>query len=111
MMHVTFADKSLLIGDEIAELLLEYATAIADRGRADQVTIRAIGSDGNEVDVHLLLDSGTIIAAESTNSTANPPDNRDNIEDIRRRIDRLVTPPSLHESAVQIGDRQWLDEF
>ena len=111
MMHVTFADKSLLIGDEIAELLLEYATAIADRGRADQVTIRAIGSDGNEVDVHMLFDSGTIIAAESTNSTANPPDNRENIEDLRQRIDRLVSPPGPDVTRVQIGDNRWLDEF
>ena len=111
MMHVTFADKSLLVGDDVAGLLLEYATAIADRGRADQVTIRAIGSDGNEVDVHMLLDSGTIIAAESTNTTANPPVNRDNIEDLRRRIDRLVSPPVPEVTSVQIGDDRWLDEF
>jgi hypothetical protein len=111
MMHVTFADKSLLVGDDVADLLLQYATAIADRGRADQVTIRAIGNDGNEVDVHLLLDSGTIIAAESTNSTADPPDNLDNIEDLRQRLDRLVSRPGPQVSSTQFGERQWLDEF
>jgi hypothetical protein len=108
---VTFADKSLLVGDDVAELLIEYATAIADRGRADHVTIRAIGGDGNEVDIHLLLDAGTIIAAESTNSTANPPDNRENMEDLRRRLDQLVSPPGPQVAAVQISDRQWVDEF
>jgi hypothetical protein len=110
MMHVTFADKSLLMGDDAAEILLEYATALAASGQADQVMLRAIGGDGNEVEVHMLLNAGTIIASESTNSTTNAPDNRDNVTDIRRRLGRLtagIGPGAFPYSA----DHEWLDEL
>ena len=110
MMHVTFAGKSLLMGDDAAEVLLAYATALAARGQADQVVIRAIGGDGNEVDVHMLLNAGTIIASESTNSTANAPDNRANVTDIRRRLGRLtagIGPGAFPLSA----DVEWIDEL
>jgi hypothetical protein len=110
MMHVTFADKSLLMGDDAAEALLAYATALAASSQADQVMLRAIGPDGNEVDVHMLLNAGTVIASESTNSTANSPDNRDNVTDIRRRLGRLAA--GIGPGAFPLSpDREWIDEF
>ena len=51
MKHVMFAEKSLLMGDEVADCLLEYARLLADNSTADTVTIRAISPDGNTIDV------------------------------------------------------------
>ena len=110
MMHVTFADKSLLMGDDAAEVLLAYATALARAGEADQVTVRAIGGDGNEVDVHMLLNAGTIIASESTNSAVDAPDNRDNVTDIRRRLGRLTAGISPAVFSLP-PDLEWTDDL
>ncbi|TYL52957.1 hypothetical protein [Agromyces mariniharenae] len=114
MMHVTFADKSLLLGDDAALALLDYATALADHGRADQVTLRAIGNDGNEVDVRMVLDAGIIIAAETTNITVEPPENAFNIADIRRRLNRLVhrvaPAPTRSDGFPHDGDH-WPEEY
>ena len=38
MMHVTFVGKSLLVGDEVAELIVEYAASLARSGGADMLT-------------------------------------------------------------------------
>jgi hypothetical protein len=74
------------------------------------VTLRAIAGDGNEVDVDMLLDSGTIIAAESTNTSVNAPDNREHIAEIRKRLEQATAPvsPSPETST---GDYHWVDEF
>jgi hypothetical protein len=48
MQHVTFADKSLLVGDDAALLLLEYAAAVAGNDEGDTVMLNAIGSDGDD---------------------------------------------------------------
>ncbi len=113
-MHVTFADKSLLLGDDAAHAVLDYATALADRGRADQVTVRAIGEDGNEVEVSMVLDAGTIIAAETTNATIEAPDNAFVVADLRRRLGRLThrvapTPPTSGQ--FQSDGNHWPDDY
>ena len=118
MMHLTLAGKSLFIGDDAARAVLEYATALADRGRADQVTVRAIGDDGNEVQVSFVLDSGAVISAETTNATIEAPDNDFVVADIRRRIGRLshrVAPAPASNGFHSDGNRpdgdHWPEEY
>jgi hypothetical protein len=41
MMHLTFADKSLLVGDVVAELLVEYVAVLSQAGQADDVSLTA----------------------------------------------------------------------
>lgn len=74
---MTMADKSLLIGDEAADLLLSYAALVAKVGGGDQVQIRAIGADGDQVTVGFLLNSGTVLLIESAGSALPEPDNSD----------------------------------
>jgi hypothetical protein len=94
MKHVTFADKSLLVGDEAADLLMEYATLVASSGDADRVNLRAFGSDGQEVIATILLDQGTPLMAETSHSSMVEPDNAEAMEYLRERI-RLMTSPRL----------------
>jgi hypothetical protein len=81
------ADKSLLIGDEAADLLLEYAALLAQIGRGDSVRIRAIGVDGDEVTVGFLLNSGTVLLVETSTSTLPEPDNAGVVRYMRQRLD------------------------
>ena len=50
MKHVTFAEKSLLMGDDAADTLLEYARVLGDHDRVDTVALRSISPDGNTVE-------------------------------------------------------------
>jgi hypothetical protein len=94
MRHLTFADKSLLVGDEVADLLMEYATLVVSGGHAD--TVRAFGADGQEVVATLLLDQGVPLMAETSQSSMVEPDNAEALEYLRGRI-RLMTSPLLVE--------------
>jgi hypothetical protein len=86
MKHVTMADKSLLIGTEAADLLTRYAALVARLGSGDAVTLRAIGADGDEVDATFVLNSGTVLLAESSGSTVPEPDNTATVGYLRDRL-------------------------
>jgi hypothetical protein len=93
MKHITFADKSLLADDQAADLLLEYARLLADHERADTVKMNCVGPDGNEVEATFLLEVGTPLMSESTNSTITPPDNDEAVAYMQERIMLLTSPP------------------
>jgi len=95
MKQVKFDEKSLLMGDDAADSLIEYGRALAETGQADSVTLRAIGEDGNTVDATLLLSSSSILMVESTLSTAEPPKNDEAVRYLRERTDALLRPPAV----------------
>lgn len=92
MKHVTYSEKSLLIGDEAADLLMSYATVLGRTRGTDSVTIHALGVDGNEVDATFLLNASTILMIETANTTVDEPDNARAVEYMRERIQALTEP-------------------
>lgn len=92
MKHVTFAEKSLFMGDDAADTLLEYARLIASTGGADSVTLRAISGDGNAVEASFLLNSNTVLMIESTNAEMTPPDNTQVTLEMKDRINAIARP-------------------
>jgi hypothetical protein len=92
MKHVTFADKSLLVGDDAADTLTEYSAAIARHHTADTVTLTAYGWDGADVEATFVLDQGTVLMAESTQSSLPEPDNDEVVREMREKLMRLSSP-------------------
>ncbi len=92
MKHVTFGEKAILVGDDAADALLEYARVIGDAGTADTVTLNAIGPDGNTVEVGILLNSSTSLIVEGTNSDVRAPENDEAVAEMRERIEALTRP-------------------
>ncbi|WP_213817039.1 hypothetical protein [Glaciihabitans sp. dw_435] len=89
MMHLTFSDKSLIVGDDAAKLVVEYAAALARAHSADTVTLRAYGADGGNVEATLLLDEGAPVMIETANSDLPEPENGALVEHIRARLGQL----------------------
>jgi hypothetical protein len=109
MKHVTTADKSLLIGDEAAEILMSYAALLGQRNSADDVTLSAFGADGDPVEVTFLLNSGTTLLIESSDAIFEEPDNRHALEDLRERMHLLQSPPEVQPTEVSADSSQWDD--
>jgi hypothetical protein len=82
--HITFGDKSLLVGDAVADALLGYAAVLASEARGDTVEIHAISSDGDEVTATFLLGPGVTMMAESTHTNLPEPDNAAALEYLRQ---------------------------
>ncbi len=81
------ADKSLLVGNEAADLLMQYAALLAQISRGDAINVSAIGVDGELVEVTFLLNSGTVLLAESSTSGLPEPDNAAVITYMRGQLD------------------------
>jgi hypothetical protein len=94
MKHVTYAEKSLLVGDEAADTLMEYAALVVSRGMADTVDLAAFGSDGQEVTATLLIDQGAPLMCETSNTSMQEPNNDKALEYMRGQI-LLLTSPRL----------------
>ena len=97
MKHVTYSEKSLLVGDDAADLLIQYAALLGRRAGSDVVTLHAIGADGNDVDASLLLNASTILMVESASTSATEPQNQAAVDYLRLRIDELSRQYDLPE--------------
>jgi hypothetical protein len=98
MKHLTYADKSLLVGDDAADLLVEYAALLAKNASADTVTLTGFGADGQEVQGTYLLDQGTVLMAETTHTSIKEPDNADAVMHMREEMIRLSSPEPVKPS-------------
>ena len=88
MMNLTFVGKTLLVGDEVAELVVEYAATLARSGGADTVRLMAYGDSGDEVQALLLLSQGASVMAETSNTDKSEPDNGGIASYMRQRLAR-----------------------
>lgn len=68
MMHVTYDGKSVLMHDDPATLLLEYAAELGSRHSADVVNVKAVNLDGNVLTIGYLLNDSSGLTAETTTS-------------------------------------------
>ncbi|ARJ06762.1 hypothetical protein GCM10010988_20710 [Cnuibacter physcomitrellae] len=101
MKHVTYADKSILTGSGVADLLMQYATELARKGTTDNVSVRVLGPDGNDADATFLLGPGTTLMIESASTDLPDPDNADAE---RYMIDRLDELGRSHNASSAAGD-------
>lgn len=98
MKHLTYADKSLLVDTESADLIVDYAVAIASSGKADKIELRGYGADGDEVVGSFVLNSGTILMAETVHTSIPDPDNSAAVEYMRAKLARFSSPPMVQPS-------------
>jgi hypothetical protein len=89
MKHVTFGEKSVLLGDDAADALIEYGAAVARSGSADVVRLRVISSSGEDSVATFLLDSGTSLVTETVAIDAAEPDNADTVARLRDSLEAL----------------------
>ncbi len=111
MKQLYYGQAKFLVGDEVADTLLEYAAALAQHSSADTLVIRVLGPDGNEESTELLLTQSTMMTAVSTRSQLQEPDNIAAIVTMRERMSALAP---MHQRVVaddQPPPQQFYDEW
>jgi len=93
MKHLTYAEKSLLVGDTTADLLLEYAAVLGTAGQADTVKVNAMSSDGDDVEATFLLGEGAPFMAETSTTKVPEPENAQADAFLREKTKLLTNPP------------------
>jgi hypothetical protein len=99
MKHLTYADQSVLIGDEAADILIRFSALLAEKGHADAVSLNVIGNEGDSIVASFVLGSGTNLMAASTNSAIPEPDNTDGINYMNDKIVLLTSSNTAEPSA------------
>jgi hypothetical protein len=89
MKSVTYADKTVLSGDEVADVLIDYAATLADHGRADSVSIAAWTEEGEPIEASFVLGTGTNVMAETMSSELPDPDNAAVVAAMTQRLEQL----------------------
>lgn len=92
MKHMTYAEKSLMVGDEAADMLMEYAAELGRNRTSDTVIVRAITTTGDDVEATYLLGEGAPLMAESTHGRLPEPDNSAAIGYMKDRLRSLEKP-------------------
>ena len=105
--HITFAEKSLFVDDEAADCIVEYATLLGTAHTADTVRIRAIGSDGNEVEADFVLNESVDLMSESTTADASAPSNEEAVAYMRRQIEILRHGVPAHPADPPADPQAW----
>lgn len=90
MKHLLFANKTILVGDDAADALIEYGVALATKQTADRVEYTGIGADGATVQAVFLLNASAALVAETTLSDLPEPDNAMEVARIRDRTTSLT---------------------
>jgi hypothetical protein len=94
MRNLTYADQSLLVGDEAADTLLHYAAVLADADRADTVVMKALDDRGDVVTASFVLGAGVNLMAQSTSSPLDEPDNSRALEYMNQKLSAIASPPA-----------------
>jgi hypothetical protein len=87
--HVLYGQKSMFLGDEATNALLDYAAHVAQLRTGGRVDLRAYTDQGNLVVVTFLLNAATGLVAESTDLTMTAPDNSGAIAYMRQQIEKF----------------------
>lgn len=86
MQEVTYVDESIRVGDEVADVLLDYAAALADEGRSDHVTLQVILRDGSLRHAKILLNAGSNLLSKDADDQREEPDNTSAMQYMRERM-------------------------
>lgn len=101
MKHLTYTDKSLLVGDAVADLLTRYTALAADQGHTDTVDVHGFGADGQEVVATYVLTAGTSLMAETVSTSMEEPDNAEAEAYLIKAIELITNPPSAAASEIE----------
>ncbi|WP_152607165.1 hypothetical protein [Clavibacter michiganensis] len=99
MKHVTYAEKTLLVGDEMADVMMEWSAALASDGAAEALVVAAISGDGDDVLATFQIGAGSPVMVETSSTTLPEPDNAGVVDRLRTLLERRATPrPILTEA-------------
>ena len=106
---MNFGTKSFLLDDDTADTLMEYAALITASGDAETVILNALGSDGDNIEVQLLLSAGAPLVAETASAELPVPDNTDVVEHMKAAIARSREPHMIRPETADSGTYNDLD--
>jgi hypothetical protein len=92
MKELVIAGRAFLVGDVVADTVVDYTAVLARARTADVIELRAF-TDGRSVEVSVVLSAATPVFAQTSPSAFPEPDNADMVHYMRDAIRRLSPDP------------------
>src|ERR687885_442735 len=92
MKRIAYAEEWLTTDDRVADLVLEYARALAHRDTADTVTIPVVDGDDVRLAQFLIGPSSQIIVVETDDRSPAALDPSGAVAELESRLHRLRVP-------------------
>ena len=89
MKLLRYGERAWLVGDATAEILLDYAAALARGGSAEHVSLRVLDINGTPEQLEFLIGPATMMTAEVVPEEFDDPDNSEADRSMRSRTDAL----------------------
>ena len=89
MKRLAYPGGIAVLGDELGEAVLDYATAIAMSGGVGIATIDSVGADGTSPRVRILVGPATQLSLTDMPDSALRSDDRELVEELRRQTAAL----------------------
>ena len=109
MKSITYAEKSWLVGDEAAAVLVEYAVLLARTGSADSISFNVLSPEGAPGVLTLLIGPASMMTAADSDVGEDEPNNDEAVIAIRERMRAISSPPSALPAADATGEVRWED--
>ena len=113
MKRINYGEVSYLVGDEVADLIVQYTARLSTGRQADAIDVNVLGPDGNLETSTFALGPGITMAAETTRSELKEPDNSAAIEHMEQAIQRMgpgVVAPMTADDMSSIAEATSLSE-
>jgi hypothetical protein len=95
--ELVYAGRTVLVGDEAADAVVDYTTVLARMRSADSVELEALTEDGRPVRVYCVLGTVAPVMAQTAVGDEAEPDNASQVDYMRAAIRRL--DPDLMDAA------------
>lgn len=96
MKRINYGEVSYLVGDAVADLLVRYTAVLSTKSDADAIEINVLGPDGNPEVATFALGPGILMAAETTRSELDEPDNAEIVGYMEERLRRFAAGTHDH---------------
>ena len=94
MKNLTYGTRSLLVGDDAADVVLRYAATLGRRHGSDSISLAAINSDGDEITAVMLVNASPALIVETSPSSYREPDNAAVIAHLETQLHTLEHVPA-----------------
>ena len=110
MRRISTGVEQLLTADDIADVVLSYATALARAGTADTVSIPIVRDDGETDEARLLLGPASqLTIVPDSDVEIELPAAAAVVADLQQRIERLSPRPVVEQPPTDTDDATFPD--
>lgn len=106
MKLLNYGDTEWLVGDEAAQLLMDYSVLMARVNTADSINVTMLDRHGEPQNLNILIGPATMMTSRESPGLYPEPENASAVAEIREKIAAIEEPTPVQPSPALLADEQ-----